>query len=117
MSGGHFEYNQYRFADIADEIERVISANGVEKTPEQVKRDFPWVDVTNETEFEWYKYDYNYPEEVVNELKKGVDMIRKAQIYAHRIDWLLSDDDGEDTFLRKLKEELKEYDKRIKRRK
>lgn len=30
----------------------------------------------------------------------------KAAIYVQRIDWLLSDDDGEDNFHERLKEEL-----------
>jgi hypothetical protein len=30
-----------------------------------------------------------------------------AQVYAHRVDWLLSGDDGEESFLRRLAEDLK----------
>ena len=31
MSGGHFDYNQYRINDIADSIERELSRQGKEK--------------------------------------------------------------------------------------
>jgi hypothetical protein len=32
-----------------------------------------------------------------------------AQIYTQRIDWLVSGDDGEDSFRERLKEDLEEY--------
>ena len=48
--------------------------------------------------------------EVLEELKKGLKIIKTAAIYAQRIDWLLSDDDGEESFKRRLKEELEELD-------
>ena len=37
-----------------------------------------------------------------------MEVIRKAVIYIHRIDWLLSEDDGEKEFLERLNEELTE---------
>lgn len=48
--------------------------------------------------------------EVLEELKKGLKIIKTAAIYAQRIDWLFSGDDGEDSFKRRLKEELEELD-------
>ena len=33
-------------------------------------------------------------------------ILKKAYVYAQRIDWLLSDDDGEESFHKRLKEEL-----------
>jgi len=33
-------------------------------------------------------------------------MLKKAQIYAQRIDYLISGDDGEESFRERLKEEL-----------
>jgi len=35
-----------------------------------------------------------------------LDLLRKAEIYAQRIDWLVSGDDGNDTFLKRLEEDL-----------
>ena len=49
--------------------------------------------------------------EVLEEFKKGLKILKKAAIYAQRIDWLLSGDDGEDSFKRRLKEELDELEK------
>ena len=48
--------------------------------------------------------------EVLEEFKKGLEILKKAAIYAQRIDWLLSGDDGEDSFKRRLKEELDELE-------
>ena len=48
--------------------------------------------------------------EVLEEFKKGLEILKKAAIYTQRIDWLLSGDDGEDSFKRRLKEELDELE-------
>lgn len=45
-------------------------------------------------------------EETYREMRNGLAILRAAAIYAHRIDYLLSGDDGEETFLKRLKEEL-----------
>lgn len=106
MSGGHFDYIQYRLTDMYEDIEKIIRKNGIEKSVEQIKADNPWIDLSNKQQLEWYKYDYNYSKEVIEEFKKGVELIKKAQVYAQRIDWLLSDDDGEESFLQRLKDDL-----------
>lgn len=97
MSGGHWDYIQYRFTDIAEDIEKLIEQNGKEKTEEEL----------NDTA--WYpedKFHTEYPEEVIEEFKKGLEIIKQAQVYIHRLDWLLSGDDGEETFLERLKDDL-----------
>ena len=53
-----------------------------------------------------YPYYPDYTEETINEFKKGVEILKKARIYAQRIDWLISGDDGEESFHERLKEEL-----------
>lgn len=42
-------------------------------------------------------------------LKEAVKTLRKASVYAHRVEWFLSDDD-EESFHRQLEEELKELE-------
>ena len=37
-------------------------------------------------------------------------MIKKAQLYMQRMDWLLSGDDGDESFLRRIDEELKKLE-------
>ena len=106
MSGGQWEYIQYRFNDIVDDIKKEIENSGRLKTEEEL-RDESWHDE------EWYKKypedlrHHKYSDEVLEEFKKGADIINKAQIYLQRIDWLLSGDDGEESFIRRLKEDLK----------
>jgi hypothetical protein len=105
MSGGCFDYNQYKIGYIADEIENIIERNGREKTAEEIKHCFmprDWYEEHPEERF-WYKY----PEDVITQFKIAVVMLRQAQVYAHRIDWLLSGDDGEQSFLKRLQEDLK----------
>ena len=112
MSGGHFDYIRYRFTDMYEDIEKIIRENGIEKSVEQIKADNPWVDLSDKKQLEWYKYDYNYPKEVIDEFKKGVELIKKAQVYVQRIDWLLSGDDGEESFLQRLKDDLNKLEQK-----
>ena len=75
MSGGHFDYHQYRIREIAESIEDIIQNS-------------------------------KYPPEVLEKIKEGLDALKKAEIYTQRIDWLVSGDDGPETFLERLKEDL-----------
>jgi hypothetical protein len=105
MSGGAFNYDQYKIGYIVDQIEEVINSNGREKTEEELKQE-AWRNP------DWYKkypedlFHYKYPDKVIKEMKEGVEVLKRAQIYAQRIDWLLSGDDGEESFLRRLEEDL-----------
>lgn len=95
MSGGHFDYDQYRIRQIADSIDQLIRQNGK-------KKDYK----VSEWEDEHY---YEYPAEVIEKFKEGYDTLRKAEIYAQRIDWLVSGDDGEESFIERLKEDLEKF--------
>ena len=89
MSGGHFNYDQYRIDQIAEDIAQIIRNN------------------KNEELDEWgSKRGYFFPDSVIEEFKRAVYILDKAYIYVQRIDWLLSGDDGEDSFHSRLKEEL-----------
>ena len=66
-----------------------------------------------ETKYQEYEDDEYYPEyseETIQIFKDAVKILRKAAIYANRIDWLLSGDDGEDNLKERLKKELKELE-------
>jgi hypothetical protein len=110
MSGGAFNYDQYKIGYMVDQIEETVVKNGVEKTPEELKNE-GWRDP------DWYKkypedlFHYKYPDEVIEKMKEGIEVLKRAQIYAQRIDWLLSGDDGEESFLRRLEEDLNELNK------
>ena len=87
MSGGAFEYKDYMLKEFADQIDQMVRDNGKED--------------------EW-GYVYDYSEEVLEKFRIAVDLLKKASIYVHRVDWLISGDDGDDTFLERLKEDLNE---------
>ena len=100
MSGGHFDYNQRRIHSIIESIEEVIEKNG-----KKIEYEFG----INRGEWE-LGYHYEYPPDIINEFKNGLRILKQAYVYAQRIDWLLSGDDGEETFRKRLKEELKEIE-------
>ena len=87
MSGGYFDYSQYQIAEIADQIEYLIVNNEPKDSDE------------------WFEGP-RYTQETIKEFENGLQILRQAFIYAHRIDWLVSCDDGEETFHERLKSEL-----------
>ena len=48
--------------------------------------------------------------ETIQIMNDAVKALRKAAIYAQRIDWFLSGDDGEETFKKRLAEDLKKLE-------
>ena len=104
MSGGTFDYKQYSIREIAEKIEQIILNSGRPKTQEELRsweKDNSW--------YERYPEDMNYykfPDDIIEEFKTGVDILKKAHVYAQRIDYLISGDDGEESFRERLKEEL-----------
>jgi len=82
MSGGHFDYDQYKIGYIADSIEQVIIDDKDCERP--------------------------YSDEVISRFREGIRALRIAQVYAQRIDWLLSGDDGDESFLERLEDDLAE---------
>jgi len=87
MSGGYFDYKQYLLTEIADRIEEVLKSQG-----EKIEG-----------------LDYCYPvysDEIQEKFREAIRLLKKAEVYVQRIDWLVSDDDGEEQFLKRLKEDL-----------
>jgi hypothetical protein len=107
MSGGHWNYIQRSFTDVAEDIDELIEQNGKPKSKEQLKEESWYCDA------DWYeRYPedlnyYEYDEDIIEQFKKAAHAIRVAQIYMQRMDWLLSGDDGEEAFLRRIDEDLK----------
>lgn len=81
MSGGTFDYRQSHIEYIADAIEE-----------------------------ELFK-ENDFKKETKKELIKGVELLRKAYIYAQRIDYLMEGDDTEESFLERLRIELQANEK------
>lgn len=94
MSGGYYNYDQYKIEYIANEIEQLILNNDSEETDE-------WGDPKGA----------HYLPDTIAEFERAVKLLRQAFVYAHRIDWLISGDDGEDTFHQRLAHELSKLGK------
>jgi len=39
-------------------------------------------------------------------LQDAIECLKKAYVYAHRVDWFLAGDDGEESFIERLKSDL-----------
>lgn len=112
MSGGHFNYQQYRIADIRTSIEEYINGEAIE--PSDVERFIKdWFHDPNCEEAAYIRKHHHtmpnrngYSEATVNEFYKAVELLRMAETYVERIDYLLSGDDSEKSFHRRLKEDL-----------
>jgi hypothetical protein len=148
MSGGRFDYQQYRIDEIANSIEREIRHNedgiqcwgakqayGIPYRPGDSEWVYTWktdnkyrVPQKNIINGEPYYYDdkdgipifdkpdgwSNYPPEVLEIFKEAVKKLKEAAVYAQRIDWYLSGDDGEESLIKRLKEDLEQVRQEIK---
>ncbi len=84
MSGGFFGYAQYKIDQISDQISDVIQRNNDSA--------FPLSPAT------------------IQRLTEAVQALEVAFVYAQRADWLISGDDSEENFERRLMEDLAEVD-------
>ena len=101
MSGGHFDYDQYKINSIVDIIEQELNQMGTLKPKEDLLgRDKFYKDYPEE------KYYQTHPHEVVEKIKEGLKVLKLAAIYAQRIDWFLSGDDGDESFIRRLQDDI-----------
>jgi len=82
MSGGYFDYKQHEITDIADSVEQLILDN----------------ESTYEDEYNDSK-GRNYGPKVITAFMEGLVALRVAQVYAQRIDYLLTGDDSEEEVL------------------
>ena len=94
MSGGNWDHMQYQFTRVINDITDVIEKNGKKRE----NRTFEW-------ENEYY---FKYSEETIKKFKEARLNIAEAQEHIQRLDWLFSDDDGEDNYLERLDDNLEE---------
>ncbi len=77
MGGGHYDYIQFQMRNVADQM---------------------WCEANSK--------EFTYSDETKDRFMEAVRLLRRASILMQRIDWLLSGDDGEDTFHERLKADL-----------
>jgi hypothetical protein len=77
MSGGYFDYVQYRINDICDSLEKIIKDN-----------------------------PYDYDEKTLDKFRQAFITTEQAYLMIHRIDWLLSCDDSEESFHEQWEQEI-----------
>lgn len=87
MSGGHFDYIQYRIEQAADEVEQYIRK-------------------CESTETDEYGYREEYSPETIAKFRECESTLRRAAAMLQRVDWLASGDDGEDCFHTRWEEEV-----------
>ena len=90
MSGGHFDYQQYRINDIATMVDELIASND-----DKSLNDFG------------YERGRGYSAETIAKFKEASEVLKRAANMAQRIDWLVCGDDGEDSFHKRWEEECK----------
>ena len=121
MSGGRFEYAQYRIREIYDSIDEYVNGKDIDESEVEyyIKDHFCLFNEEDKAERDYIRKHhhsvpncYGYSKATIREFKKAIDYLKKAEIYAQRIDWLLSGDDGEDGFHERLKEDLAELKKK-----
>lgn len=92
MSGGYFNHVQYKINQIADDIEHIIENN------DNHAQDRYGIEI-----------GCFFKENTIDEFRTAIQKLREAFIYVHRIDWLMSGDDSEESFHKNLKFKLKEF--------
>lgn len=106
MSGGHFEYKQYHVNELAEEMDRLIAKAA--KVAEEIK-DTP--EDPSDPNYCWDRY-YLFSDETLAKFIEARDTLRRASVMAQRVDWLVSGDDGEESFHRRWEEDLKELEEK-----
>lgn len=89
MSGGKFNYAQYKLYEIKESIETIINEN-------------------NSTEVDKYGdlIGYNFNPETIEVFKNTVALLESTYIHVNVIDYLLSGDSSEESFLTALNNKL-----------
>lgn len=85
MSGGRFDYKQYPLNDIAEQIEYELKHMDA-----------------------WLQYEKFTVEEKValeNNMEGLIHLLKFCQVGVQRLDWLLSGDDGLQTYFERLEED------------
>lgn len=110
MSGGRFDHAQYRITDIYTSIEDYMGGHELDEDEVRDYINDRWIEDEEKDYIRKHRHtipnQYGYTEETLAEFRKAVEILKQAEVYAQRIDWLFSGDDGEESFHERLKEDL-----------
>lgn len=101
MSGGHFEYQQDRIKNIIEILEEEI-----EKSGKEIPIEDRWLDESYYDKYPEEGFYTEHSEKVLKIMREAVGKLKESFIFAQRLDWYLSGDDGEESLIRRLNEEL-----------
>ena len=110
MSGGFFDYKEWHINCIAEQIEQEVILSG--KPIPRKKWEYWQMERFKEHPEE--AVNYEFPEPVIRKMEEAIYALRAAAIYAKRVDYLISGDDGEESFISRIKEELDELNSKSK---
>jgi len=85
MSGGTFNYDQFRINDIIDNIKRYIEGKHQE-----------------------YWMEEQYHDEVIKRFEEAILTLELAETMATRIDWLIAGDDSCESFIKRWDKQVSE---------
>jgi hypothetical protein len=88
MSGGRFDYVQFRFGEIVESIRSTIANNDSDE-----QDDYGVI------------LGAHLAPDIIAKLSETADAVERAEKMVTRVDWLLSCDDSEDSFRRRWAEE------------
>lgn len=116
MSGGYFEYKQFNIDTIVYELDEYI--NGRELDEDEINEIVNSPYFYCEKDYKNYVKEhhrtpankYGYSKETIDKFKRGLKILKQAAVYTQRIDWLLSGDNSEESFHRRLKEDLEKIE-------
>lgn len=118
MSGGMFDFINYRLDEFAKELEDIVAMNGKEipyrTLDEERKRSWSiYHDGTDCTEENYANDPYQYSSYTIGtieDMRHGLLFTKLASVYLRNIDFLLSNDYGEETFNESLVADLGSID-------
>ena len=96
MSGGAFEYKQYKIQDLIEDMENLLVR--LDKEP------------IDSFECDSLKRYVNDSELFKNKIKENIRYLKRAYIFTQRIDCFISGEDCEENFYERLKEEIEKLE-------
>ena len=76
MSGGHFDYYQFTMDDTIDDLKELLTE------------------------------EYNFSSDTIVRIRECIHHLEMGQLLLHRIDWMVCGDDSEETFHKRINEDL-----------